>query len=494
MKQDETKKGAITSVWSSIGVVASIAAILLAIVVGMIANSMGHLAPFSQNASSGTNTAEVKPTGEVTKVSVEARPDMTFSPNRIEVPVGNELIVTVTNKDSVSGHDLVIGKKATKRLQPGESEDLNAGVITASTTGQCSVAGHAQMGMKIDIVAIGSDQKSQHTETAGGMDHSSGSHAGHSMPMAISDVKDAKLTHSIDPVLQPLEPNSGPTTRNITLKAQEVTLEVSPGLYQKRWTFNGESMAPTLHGRVGDTFVITLINEGTTGHSIDFHAGALAPDKPMRTIKPGESLEYVFHANRAGIWMYHCSTMPMSSHIAAGMHGAVVIEPEDLDTVDASFVFVQSEIYFANAAHKPDEAKELDAAKILSRDPDRVVFNGIADQYVQNPLTLKKGQRARFWVLDAGPNEDFSFHIVGGQFDTTWTEGTYLIRKGVGAFDKATLGATAPNTGGAQVLPLLAAQGGFAELSFAEPGHYTAVNHVMSLAERGARAVIHVKD
>ena len=34
--------------------------------------------------------------------------------------------------------------------------------------------------------------------------------------------------------------------------------------------------------------------------------------------------------SRAGVWMYHCSTMPMSAHIANGLLGAVVIEPPDL--------------------------------------------------------------------------------------------------------------------------------------------------------------------
>ena len=74
-------------------------------------------------------------------------------------------------------------------------------------------------------------------------------------------------------------------------------------------------------------FEVTLVNDGTIGHSVDFHAGALAPDVPMRTIAPGESLVYTFTAERAGIWMYHCSTAPMSAHIAAGMHGAVIIDP-----------------------------------------------------------------------------------------------------------------------------------------------------------------------
>ena len=43
--------------------------------------------------------------------------------------------------------------------------------------------------------------------------------------------------------------------------------------------------------------------------------------------------------------MYHCSTMPMSAHIAAGMHGAVVIEPDGLPAVERSYVLVQSEAY-----------------------------------------------------------------------------------------------------------------------------------------------------
>ncbi|TFB76284.1 hypothetical protein E3O06_02630 [Cryobacterium glaciale] len=38
--------------------------------------------------------------------------------------------------------------------------------------------------------------------------------------------------------------------------------------------------------------------------------GALAPDGPMRTIEPGETLKYSFTATRSGIWLYHCSTMP----------------------------------------------------------------------------------------------------------------------------------------------------------------------------------------
>ena len=247
--------------------------------------------------------------------------------------------------------------------------------------------------------------------------------------------------------------------------------EVAPGVRQRLWTFNGTAPGPALHGRVGDVFEITLVNDGTIGHSIDFHAGALAPDEPMRTIPPGKSLVYRFTALRAGVWLYHCSTMPMSAHIANGMFGAVVIEPSDLPAVDRSYLLVQSELYLG------PQGGVVDEAKLAAERPDAVVFNGYANQYDARLLTARAGERVRVWVLDAGPNRGASFHVVGGQFDTVYAEGGYLLRQG---------------EGGSQSLALAPAQGGFVELTFPEPGRYPFVTHVMVDAERGAHGVVEV--
>ena len=262
-------------------------------------------------------------------------------------------------------------------------------------------------------------------------------------------------------------------------------------MWQTRWTFNDGHIGPTLHGRVGDVFDITLVNDGTMGHSVDFHAGALAPDQPMRTIPPGQSLKYRFTAGRAGAWMYHCSTHPMSQHIASGMAGAVVIEPRGLPAVDKSYVLVQSEAYVAAdangaAAGGPEAAQPLDASKLLARRPDFVTFNGIANQYDQFPLTAKVGERVRIWAVDIGPNSASSVHVVGGQFDTVYSEGGYHLKAGKDAF-----GGTG---GGSQALALQPAQGGFVELAFPEAGHYPVVSHIMSDAEQGAHGVVEVTD
>nr|WP_207207278.1 multicopper oxidase domain-containing protein [Xylanimonas protaetiae] len=272
----------------------------------------------------------------------------------------------------------------------------------------------------------------------------------------------------------------GPTEHRYTFAVTEQEDPVTPGRTRETWTYDGTSPGPTLHGRVGDTFHVTLVNAGTMGHSIDFHAGEVAPDEPMRTIEPGQSLEYTFTADRSGVWLYHCSTMPMTQHIANGMFGAVVIEPDGLEPADRSYVLVQSEVYLGQ------DGGPADAAKAAAAAPDVVAFNGRAFQYDAHPLTATAGERVRFWVLDAGPSLGLTFHVVGAQFDTVWSEGAYSVYRG-----RSTDGLTQGTTG-AQVLPLGAAQGGFVELVPREAGRYPFVDHAMALGEKGAHGVLEV--
>jgi nitrite reductase (NO-forming) len=271
-----------------------------------------------------------------------------------------------------------------------------------------------------------------------------------------------------------LPPVAGGRVHRRTLHVTDTIREVAPGVSQEQWTYDGTAPGPVLHGQVGDVFEITVFNDGDVGHSIDFHAGELAPDGPMRTLGPGESLVYRFRATRAGIWMYHCSTMPMSAHIANGMFGAVVIEPRGLPRVDRSYVLVQSELYLGA------QGGVADVRKIQAEKPDAVVFNGYVNQYDARPLAARTGERVRVWVLDAGPNRSTAFHVVGAQFDTVFSEGAYLLRPGGRA------------SGGSQALALGPSQGGFVELSFPEPGRYPFVSHVMVDAERGAHGTFEV--
>ncbi|WP_235434003.1 multicopper oxidase domain-containing protein [Nostocoides jenkinsii] len=394
-------------------------------------------------------------------------------PASVTVPAGNRLVIDLTNTDPTTTHDLVFANGArTNRLRPGTSTTLDVGVVGTSLKGWCSVVGHRQMGMVFAVDVTGAP--GSETVSAGHDGHTTSNPATTTAPLDLHAAFGPGFT-AVDPDLPPA-PSA--TVHRVTLTARELELEVAPGVWQRRWTFNGAVPGPTLRGKVGDRFIITLINDGSMGHSIDFHAGALAPDRPMRTIPPGASLTYTFTATKSGIWMYHCSSMPMSAHIAAGMHGAVIIDPPGLPKVDREFVLVQSELYLG-ANRTKGSADEISADAVLAEQPTGMTFNGIAGQYDQRTLTAQVGDRVRIWVLDAGPNRPSSFHVVGGQFDTVYAEGAWLLRPG-------------PDSGGSQVLGLMPGQGGFVELVMPEAGNYPVVSHLMVDAERGAHGLIHV--
>ena len=450
--------------------VTAVGALLLAVTLG-IALDPAAAGIASVAASDVAAADDAAPTGHTTTVDVEMI-DTRFSPDTIEVPVGDTLVINLANADDMV-HNLVLATGVVSgSVAPGTSLRFDAGIVGADVEGWCSIAGHKVLGMVLTVVAVGAEPSAGDESTA--MDHGSGSAGG-----APSAADDLDLMREPDADFVARDPALGAagneTVHALTMRVADVETEVSPGVTQTLWTFNGTAPGPTLHGKVGDVFDITFVNDGSIQHSIDFHAGALAPDRPMRSINPGESLTYRFTATRSGIWLYHCSTMPMSVHIANGMFGAVIIDPPGLTAVDREYVLVQSELYLGA------QGGEADADKVAAQFPDLVVFNGSANQYGARPLTAKVGEKVRIWVLDAGPNVGSSFHIVGGQFDTVYKEGDYLLRNG---------GST--GTGGAQVLDLAVAQGGFVELTFPEAGNYPFVSHVMSDAEKGARGIVRV--
>jgi nitrite reductase (NO-forming) len=416
----------------------------------------------------------------VTSISMTTK-DMRFTPDEIEVPAGNRLVIHLKNTDQEQAHDLVFANGVSgSRLSPGESETVDVGVIHEDLDGWCSIVGHRQMGMTLKVKAVGGSSEAAGPATHENSSPDHGASDKHDMSAHSGDDaidlmgKPGRDFTPYSAELAPLPEQTTPVTHKETLVARDVEKEVAPGVTQRMWTYNGTAPGPTLHGRVGDRFEITLVNKGDMGHSIDFHAGSLAPDQPMRTIQPGEKLTYTFTAERSGIWMYHCSTMPMSSHIANGMYGAVVIEPDDLPSVDKSYALVQGEYYLGER-----DGGEVNPDKIEQRAPDLVTFNGYANQYDHEPLSAAVGERVRVWVLDAGIERPSSFHVIGGQFDTVWSEGRYLINR-----EKNT---------GSQALGLMPAQGGFVELTFPEAGHYPFVSHFMIDAEHGAHGIFDVK-
>jgi nitrite reductase (NO-forming) len=156
----------------------------------------------------------------------------------------------------------------------------------------------------------------------------------------------------------------------------------------------------------------------------------------------------------------------------------IIVEPrEGLAPVDQEFFVIQNEWYLGAQGQTGDLAK----ANATVPTPDFVVFNGIANQYKDNPIQVPTGENIRVFVLDAGPNIDSSFHIVGTIFDQVIKEGIILERRNDGNW-------------GSQAVDLSPAQGAIVEFHFAEDGLYPFVTHAFNFVAHGAIGLFQAGD
>jgi nitrite reductase (NO-forming) len=287
----------------------------------------------------------------------------------------------------------------------------------------------------------------------------------------LSIVSGAPVARASSPLLPPLIGNGNVVA--VTIESKDATIEIASGVQYQAWAFNGTVPGPILHVRQGQTVNVTFVNNGTMQHSIDFHAAQVAPNVAYRSINPGEKLEFPFVATTAGAFVYHCGTPPVLQHIANGMYGAIIVDPiEPLPPADVSYVLVQSEWYTAQAE---GTLMVGDYDKMMTVRPDEVVFNGIAFQYNDHPLTAKVGQRVRLYVIDAGPNLGSAFHIIGGMFAAVYPDGDA----------KHALS-------GVSTYPIAPGQGVIFDAVMSQPGKYPIVDHSMRDMTIGAAGLLSV--
>ncbi len=185
------------------------------------------------------------------------------------------------------------------------------------------------------------------------------------------------------------------------------------------------SPGPVLRGRVGDLATITLTNLATNlhPHNIDFHAvtgqGGGAKDL---TVNPGETATIQVRLLYPGAFMYHCAYGDVPMHIAHGMYGMFIVDPETpLPAVDHEWAIMQSEWYVTT----PDPAglAEFDPVALTNEEPRYVTFNGRTDALKgDNTLRMTVGERARIYMVNEGLNLDSNFHPIGSHWDLVYPE------------------------------------------------------------------------
>jgi nitrite reductase (NO-forming) len=281
--------------------------------------------------------------------------------------------------------------------------------------------------------------------------------------------------------VQPPIGKRDPQTVRVDLLSVEVEGRLAEGTTFGYWTFNGKVPGPFIRVRVGDTIDIHLKNSADSAmiHSVDFHA-ATGPGGGAAALQvdPGAEKSMTWKALTPGLFVYHCATPMVAEHIANGMYGMILVEPEGgLPPVDHEFYVMQGEVY-SDIAFGQHGSAEFSVDKLLAERPEYFVFNGSVGALTKlHPLQAKVGDTVRIFFGVGGPNYTSSFHVIGEIFDKVYTLG----------------GTTSPPLQGIQTVTVPAGGAVITEFKLDVPGNYTLVDHALARMERGLVGVLHVE-
>lgn len=175
-------------------------------------------------------------------------------------------------------------------------------------------------------------------------------------------------------------------------------IEVAPGVLYPAWTYNGRVPGPTLRVTEGDRVRIRFTNASPHPHTIHFHGIHPANmDGVFEQVPPGGQYIYEFDAEPFGVHLYHCHTLPLAKHVAKGLYGVFIVDPQgSRPQADKEFVMVMNGF-------------DVD----FDDENDFYAVNSAAFYYQQNPIKIKVGELIRIYlvnVLEFDPVNSFHLH------------------------------------------------------------------------------------
>jgi len=311
---------------------------------------------------------------------------------------------------------------------------------------------------------------------------------------------------------------SGRTVHNFDLTAESVELPIMGGKTFHAMTFNGMVPGPTIRVMQGDVIKMTLTipDDEHVAHGNDMHASQITAGA-FESVNPGETSQYCFIAESAGMFKYHCSGVKlaaMDQHVLSGMYGIAIVDPAngykklmvektsgsgelkrmfyDADALEFQLqynqLYLTPEGNFDQAAmfkhqntgtvvngyqfgYVPNMAHNL----LVNGDTNKNIFvaqpwNGIElKQHQSQLLFVENDQHVRLFIENQG-NEPLFFHIVGEILDRV-TQGNRV------------------QSAATETWLLGGSQGMIVDLVFDEPGVYAAVNHDYAAIFSGAATV-----
>lgn len=266
----------------------------------------------------------------------------------------------------------------------------------------------------------------------------------------------------------------------VKMEILEAEGEITDGVRYVYWTFGGTVPGSFIRARVGDEIEFHLQNhpDNKLPHNIDLHAvNGPGGGAESSFVAPGHEKVFSFKVLAPGLYVYHCATAPVGMHIANGMYGLILIEPEGgLPPVDKEYYVMQGDFY-TKGPNGERGLQPFDMQKAVDEKADYVVFNGKVGALTgDGALTAKVGETVRLFVGNGGPGLVSSFHVIGEIFDRVHVEGGDLVNENV----QTTL---IPAGGAAMV-----------EFKVDVPGSYVLVDHsVFRAFNKGALGLLNVE-
>ncbi len=402
-----------------------------------------YLADVSYTLTTGLQDGRMAFIGVGGAIDGVANPTLTAKPGQV-------VQITLINGDNVE-HDIFVegfaGADSPSVSQRGASVGI---VFRADKEGEfpywCTIPGHRQAGMEGSFV-VGDVVAEPERD----------------LPSIVRPATD---------VPPPPDPNAGPMRHEVVLETIERDAYLADGTTYRYWTFNNQVPGPFIRIKLGDTVDVVLENPEDSNfiHSVDLHAvtGPGGGAVSTQTL-PGDRTGFSFKAINPGLYIYHCATPMVAHHIANGMYGLILVEPEGgLPPVDREFYVMQGEIYTADVFGVPGH-QSFSATKLLNEHPEYYVFNGAVNALNDQPLEANVGETVRIFFGVGGPNKISSFHVIGEIFDRVYHEGSLTTEP------LEDIHVTQVPAGGTAMV----------EFKVEVPGEYVLVDHALSRAERG---------
>ncbi len=390
--------------------------------------------------------------------------------------VGDTVRITLINGDPIM-HDLKIDEFNVFTGELTVKDEQVTVEFVPDRPGEfvyyCNQPGHRQIGMFGTLTVTG-EASAEYVSAAPAVEVA----AVATVAPAVADA--VSIVHNPADLPAPIG-DRAPTNVRVDLRAVEVNGILADGTTFRYFTFDGSVPGPMIRVRVGDTVELHILNDtsSTMMHSIDLHAVTGPGGGAVYTqTMPGEETSFTFKTMAPGVFVYHCATPSVAEHIANGMYGLIVVEPEGgLPPVDREFYVMQGEVYTVEPFGTKGNLT-FDYQAMLDEHPQYYVFNGAANALTtdENALRASVGDTVRIFFGVGGPNKISSFHVIGEMFDRVYDLGSLT---------------TPPMT---DVQTTLVPPGGATMVEFRVevPGRYILVDHALSRMERGLAGYLYV--